>query len=426
MKNFTVITLGCAKNTVDSRNLIEALKNEGFSYVEEFKKADFIFINTCCFINEAKEESIDEILTTAKFKDCRKLIVLGCLSKRYKEELKREIPEIDALFGVDDIDNVLNYMKQFKKYPSFILKSSQYTVEPPSYRYIKIAEGCSHRCSFCIIPQIRGPLRSIKPEKIISEAEFFINSGIKELILVAQDVTQYGKDLKGYTLKELLKDLCLLEGDFWIRLLYLYLPDIDDSLIQIIAEQDKIVKYLDIPLQHSEERILRLMGRSGTKKEYLRKIHEIRKAIPGITLRTAFIVGFPTETEDEFQRLVDFIEEVQFDRLGAFRYSREEGTKVYSLKGQIPESIKKRRYNEIMSRQALISLEKNRALVGKIFDALIDYVDGEIAIGRLYCHAPEIDGMLILKNAMDLKAGEKVKTLITEAYEYDVRGDIVL
>lgn len=426
MKNFTVITLGCPKNTVDSRHLIEALKNEGFSYVEEFKKADFIFINTCCFINEAKEESLDEILTAAKFKDYRKLIVFGCLSKRYREELKKEIPEIDALFGVDDVNNILNHMKQFRKYPSSILKSFLYTVEPPSYRYIKIAEGCSRRCSFCIIPQVRGSLRSVEPEKIISEAEFFINSGIKELILVAQDITQYGKDLKGYTLKELLKDLCLLKGDFWIRLLYLYLPDIDESLIQIIAEQDKIVKYLDIPLQHSEERILKLMGRRGTKREYLRKIHLIREAIPGITLRSTFIVGFPTEREDEFQRLLDFIEEVQFDRLGVFKYSREEGTKAYSLKGQIPESIKKTRYDKIMSRQALISLEKNRALTGKIFDALIDYVDTDMAIGRLYCHAPEIDGVVILKKTMNLKAGDKVKVLITEAYEYDVRGEVIL
>lgn len=426
MRSFTVITLGCPKNTADSRNLIDILKNEGFFYVEDFKKADFILINTCCFINEAKEESIDEILTAAKFKDQKKLIVFGCLSKRYGDELKKEIPEIDALFGVGDFSNILNYIKQLKKHPSIINKSSVYTVEPPSYRYIKIAEGCSRRCSFCIIPDIRGSLKSIKPEKILSEAEFFINSGIKELILVAQDITQYGKDLKGYTLKDLLKDLCLLKGDFWIRLLYLYPSDIDYSLLQIIAEQNKIVKYLDIPMQHSEERILRLMGRRGTKKEYLKKIKQIREAIPEVTLRSTFIVGFPTETEDEFQRLVDFIEEVQFDRLGVFKYSREEGTKAYSLKGQIPDNIKKRRYEEIMSKQAVISLVKNRELVGKKFDALIDYVDTDICIGRLYCHAPEIDGVVILNNDANLKAGNRVKVLIKEAYEYDVKGEIVL
>lgn len=425
MKNFTVITLGCPKNTVDSRHLINELTKDGFSYVEEFKKADLVFINTCCFINDAKEESIDEILTAAKFKVDRKLIVFGCLSKRYGKELKKEIPEIDAIFGIDEKDKIIDYIRQFKESSRSIPQNFQYTVEPPSYRYIKIAEGCSRRCSFCIIPEVRGSYRSIKPEKIIKEVENFVYSGIKEFILIAQDITQYGKDLKGYTLKELLKDLCSINEDFWIRLLYIYPSDIDENLINTIADEEKIVKYLDIPMQHSEERILRLMGRRGTRKEYLKKIKQIRQAIPGVILRSTFIVGFPTETEDEFQRLVDFIEEVQFDRLGVFKYSREEGTKAYSLKGQIPENIKNRRYNEIMSRQAIISFEKNRTLIGKKYEALIDYVNSDISIARLYCHAPEIDGVVILENTTDLKAGEKVKVLITEAYEYDLKGVIV-
>ncbi|HHW20156.1 30S ribosomal protein S12 methylthiotransferase RimO [Thermodesulfovibrio thiophilus] len=438
MRTFTVITLGCPKNIVDSRHLIDALKNEGFSYVEEFKQADFVIINTCCFINDAKEESIDEILLAAKFKNDRKLIVFGCLAKRYGQELKKEIPEIDAIAGVDDADSIINYMMQFKKLTG-ISKSYTYTAEPSSYRYIKIADGCNRRCTFCIIPSIRGSFRSVEPEKILREAECFIKSGIKELILVAQDITQYGKDLKGYSLNNLLKDLCSIEGDFWIRLLYLYPTDIDNSLLQTISENEKIVNYLDIPMQHSEERILRLMGRTGTKKEYLRKIHEIREAIPGITLRSTFIIGFPTETEDEFNRLVDFIEDVQFERLGVFKYSREDGTKAYSLKGQIPDTIINRRYDEIMSRQALISFEKNRKLVGKKYDALIDYIDADMIVGRLYCHAPEIDGVVILDNGkpllenenskklniLDLKAGDKLKVVITEAYEYDVKGVIV-
>jgi len=424
MKNFTVITLGCPKNTVDSRHLIEKLKSEGFSYVEEFKKADFVFINTCCFINDAKEESIDEILTAAKFKEHRKLIVFGCLSKRYSEEIKKEIPEIDALFGINDTESIVDFMKQFRDFRSFS-KSFSYTVEPPSYRYIKIADGCSRKCKFCIIPSIRGSFKSIEPEKILKEAENFVNSGVKELILVAQDITQYGKELKGYRLSNLVRDLCSINGDFWIRLLYLYPTDIDDTLIQTVAENDKIVKYLDIPMQHSEERILRLMGRRGTRKEYLKKIRQLRESIPGITLRSTFIVGFPTEREDEFQRLVDFIEEVQFDRLGVFKYSQEEGTVAYKLKEQVPEAVKQRRYDEIMSRQAIISLEKNRALVGKKYDALLDYVDVDIAIARLYCHAPEIDGVVILENVSNLKAGDKVRVLITEAYEYDLKGVIV-
>ena len=425
MKNFTVITLGCPKNTVDSRHLINELTAEGFFYVEEFKKADFVLINTCCFINDAKEESIDEILTAAKFKTDRKLIVFGCLSKRYGDELKKEIPEIDAVFGVNQSEKIINYIRQFREGSNNIIQDFKYTAEPPSYRYVKIAEGCSRRCSFCVIPEVRGPFKSIKPEKILKEAEDFVNSGIKELILVAQDITQYGKEWKGYNLTSLIKDLCSISGDFWIRLLYLYPADINQDLIKTVAEQEKVVKYLDIPMQHSEERILRLMGRRGTRKEYIKKIKQIREAIPGVTLRSTLIVGFPTETEDEFQRLVDFIEEVQFDRLGVFKYSREEGTKAYNLKGQIPENVKNRRLDEIMSRQAVISLEKNRALTGKKYSALIDYVDADMAIARLYCHAPEIDGVVILENTSDLKAGEKVKVLITEAYEYDLKGVIV-
>jgi ribosomal protein S12 methylthiotransferase len=425
MKNFTVITLGCPKNTVDSRHLINELTAEGFFYVEEFKKADFVLINTCCFINDAKEESIDEILTAAKFKTDRKLIVFGCLSKRYGDELKKEIPEIDAVFGVNQSEKIINYIRQFREGSNTIIQDFQYTAEPPSYRYVKIAEGCSRRCSFCVIPEVRGSFRSIKPEKILKEAEDFVNSGIKELILVAQDITQYGKEWKGYNLTSLIKDLCSISGNFWIRLLYLYPADINQDLIKTVAEQEKVVKYLDIPMQHSEERILRLMGRRGTRKEYIKKIKQIREAIPGVTLRSTLIVGFPTETEDEFQRLVDFIEEMQFDRLGVFKYSREEGTKAYNLKGQIPENVKNRRLDEIMSRQAVISLEKNRALTGKKYSALIDYVDADMAIARLYCHAPEIDGVVILENISDLKAGEKVKVLITEAYEYDLKGVIV-
>jgi len=421
--NFTVVTLGCPKNTVDSRHLIEALIKEGFSYVEEFKKADFVFVNTCCFINDAKEESIDEILTAAKFKDHRKLIVFGCLAERYREEIKKEISEVDALFGVNETESIVKFMKQFKDFKNS--QSVPYTMEPPSYRYLKIADGCSRRCTFCIIPAIRGNFRSTEPEKILKEAESFVSSAVKELILVAQDITQYGKEYKGYNLTNLLNDLCSISGDFWIRLLYLYPTDIDENLIKAIGEQEKIVKYLDIPMQHSEERILRLMGRRGTKREYLKKIKQIREAIPGVTLRSTFIVGFPTETEEEFQKLVDFIEEVQFDRLGVFKYSKEEGTVAYNLKGQIPDNVKQRRYDEIMSKQAVISLEKNRALVGKEYYALIDYIDVDLAIARLYCHAPEIDGVVILEDVSTLKAGDKVKVLIKEAYEYDLKGVIV-
>ena len=324
------------------------------------------------------------------------------------------------------MDKIIDFMLQFRKEGVESAKNTKYTVEPDSFRYLKIAEGCSRKCSFCIIPDIKGKFRSINPDEIIKEAEGFIKAGIKELILVAQDITQYGKELNGYRLPHLLRDLSKISGDFWIRLLYLYPTDIEEKLIDVIANEVKIVKYLDIPMQHSEDRILRLMGRRGTRKEYLKKIKEIREAIPGVTLRSTFIVGFPTEREDEFQRLVDFIEEIQFDWIGVFKYSREEGTKAYNLKEQIPESVKEKRYDEIMLRQAVISLEKNRSLIGKKYEALIDYVDGDLAIGRLYCHAPEIDGVLFLDNVGNLKSGDKVKVHITEAYEYDVKGVLAL
>ncbi|MEN2986512.1 MAG: 30S ribosomal protein S12 methylthiotransferase RimO [Thermodesulfovibrionaceae bacterium] len=424
MSSFAVITLGCPKNIVDSRHLIYYLKSQSFVYVEDFKKANFILINTCCFIDDAKEESIDEILTVAKFKEDKKLIVFGCLAKRYSEELKKQIPEIDAVFGLGEKEKVATYMKSFTKEKTFI-NSDNYNAEPASYRYLKIAEGCSRRCSFCIIPDIRGPFKSINPESILKEAEDFVKEGVKELILVAQDITQYGKDLKGYNLKNLIKDLSSLQGDFWIRLLYMYPTEIDEALIEVVSQENKVVKYLDIPLQHSEDRILRLMGRRGTRKDYLKLIRRLRQAIPGVTLRTTFIVGFPTETEEEFQNLLDFIEEVQFDRLGAFIYSPQEGTKAYSLKNQIPQAIKKRRYHELMSKQALISLEKNRTLIGKDYDALIDYIDTNLAIARLYCHAPEVDGVVMLEDIKEAKVGDRVKVLITEAYEYDLKGVII-
>lgn len=421
MSSFTVITLGCPKNTVDSRHLIDYLVAQGFVYVEDFNKADFVLINTCCFIDEAKEESIDEILTAAKFKEDRKLIVFGCLAKRYFQELKEQIPEIDALFEIGQQKEIATYMKSFVK-QRFLTNSDKYTVEPASYRYLKIAEGCSRRCSFCVIPNIRGPFRSIKPDEILKEAEAFIKEGVKELILVAQDITQYGRDLKGYGLKELIRDLGSIDGDFWIRLLYLYPTEIDDSFIEVFSEESKVVKYLDLPLQHSEDRILRLMGRRGTKKEYLKLIRRLRQTIPEIVLRTTFIVGFPTETEEDFQNLLDFIEEVQFDKVGAFIYSPQKETKAYSLKDQIPYAIKKRRYHELMSRQALISLEKNRSFIGRQFSALVDYIDTDIAIARLYCHAPEVDGVVIVENINNIKEGDRIKVLITDAYEYDLKG----
>jgi ribosomal protein S12 methylthiotransferase len=428
-----MISLGCPKNLVDSDNLTRRLTTSGFSYVDNLEAADILLINTCGFIEDAKKESIGEILKLAELKkgqekiqdtrctiqdkknhtscivhrasksDSKQLIVFGCLAKRYGDELIKEIPDINAIFGVGEEDKIVEYCKKLTR--SWVIGNGllektkiPITHHPSpitSYAYLKISEGCSKKCSYCVIPSIRGRYRSSNPDDILKEAERLIKDGARELILVGQDTACYGKDLDDYDIADLLKDLCSIAGDFWIRLLYAYPSSIKDPLLSVIAEEDKICKYLDIPLQHSEDRILRLMKRSGTRKGYLNLIEKIRDTIPDIILRTTFIVGFPTETEEEFNSLIDFIEEVKFDRLGAFRYSKEDGTSAAKIKGQISEVVKKKRVEELMNRQSNISFKKNRELIGKKFRAIIDELIHGIALGRLYSHAPEIDGVVI-------------------------------
>ncbi|MBA4348513.1 MAG: 30S ribosomal protein S12 methylthiotransferase RimO [Thermodesulfovibrio sp.] len=457
-----ITTLGCPKNIVDSGHLAKRFISAGFVHTDDMNDADIILLNTCGFIREAKDESIEEILRLSEIKKAagtKKLVVFGCLAKRYKDELFREIPEIDSIWGVGDDEKIIEYCKKVesgvKKFElgkkgisDFVLLNSELrTQNSQSYAYLKIAEGCDKRCTFCVIPAIRGRFRSIPPENILKEAEDYIQNGIRELILVAQDITSYGREFSGYNLASLLKDIASIDGDFHIRLLYLYPTAIDEKLLDYLAGEEKIYKYLDIPLQHSEDRLLRLMGRRGTRKEYIKLIRNIRRTIPGIVLRTTFIVGFPTETEEDFDGLVDFIEDVRFDRLGVFKYSREEGTPAGKLKGQIPGKVKERRFDDIMKRQALISLEKNRELIGKRYEALIDEVDGDVAIARLYSHAPEIDGAVILNhnelyvmsnvfkvntyhasrithNAF-LKVGDVVTVEIVDAFDYDLKGVVI-
>jgi ribosomal protein S12 methylthiotransferase len=436
-----ITTLGCPKNQVDSENLLRLFDSDTFAYTDDIDESDILLINTCGFIREAKEESIEEILrlATAKNQNHKKLIVFGCLAKRYKDELIREIPEIDAIFGVGEEKEIIKYCKNLQLNKKDEARNIKNSINHPetslsSYAYLKIADGCDKKCTFCVIPSIRGRFKSISPEQIISNAEFHLNKGVRELILIAQDITSYGKDLKGYNLVSLLKDLVSINGDFKIRLLYLYPSDINDELIDLVAKEVKIQKYLDIPLQHSEDKILRLMGRRGTKKEYLKLIRKIRRSIPGVTLRTSFIVGFPQETELDFQGLLDFIEEVRFDRLGVFKYSKEEGTPAERYKTHIPEKVKERRYHEIMSRQAVISYEKNKELLGKTFEAIVDEIDDSVIIARLYSHAPEIDGVVIIQNTeerqqkkenLSLKVGDLVNVKIVDAYDYDVKGVLV-
>ena len=449
MSTFNITTLGCPKNIVDSQHLKRLFTSEGFVHADNLEDADILLINTCGFIKEAKEESIEEILALTKLKaDSKKLIVFGCLSKRYIGELTKEIPEIDGIWGVGEEDKIIDYCKSLvisRQSTGEIKVPVAYCLSPvasSSYAYIKIAEGCDKRCTFCVIPSIRGKFRSISPEYIVKEAEEQIRMGARELILVAQDITNYGKELSGYNLLYLLKDLVSLTGDFHVRLLYLYPTGIDDNLLEFIATSEKMYKYLDVPLQHSEDRILRLMGRRGSQKEYRKLIRHIRRSIPEVALRTTCIVGFPTETEEEFNGLVDFIEESGFDRLGVFKYSREEGTPAAKLKGQVPEHVKIRRFDEIMKRQSFISLEKNRELIGRRFEAIIDEIDGDVAIARLYSHAPEIDGVVIIEKDYEsrimgheepyplhlpssLKVGDSVTVEIVDAFDYDVKGKLL-
>ncbi len=470
-----ITTLGCPKNQVDSGHLTKALLSEGFIHTDNADDADIIVVNTCGFIRAAKEESIEEILRLSVLKtNSKKLIVFGCLAKRYKDELIKDIPEIDAIFGVGEDCSIIEYCKKLMKRRNGETERQRdenspihpFTDSPihQSYAYLKIAEGCNKKCTFCVIPSIRGRFRSIPPEIILKEAEEHIQSGVKELILVAQDITNYGKEYGGYNLVSLLKDISSInpvrslhiasitarntinqnlhgetsngiKGDFRIRLLYLYPTEITSELLQYIAKNNKIQKYLDIPLQHSEDKILRLMGRRGTKKEYIKLIRNIRRTIPGVALRTTFIVGFPGETEEDFHGLVDFIEEMRFDRLGVFKYSKEEGSWAEKLKGHVPEKVKARRFDEIMRRQAHISFEINRGLIGKRYDAIVDEVDGSLAIARTYSHAPEIDGVVIIDRAvasstqlvecLTLKVGDLVTVEIVDAFDYDLKGRLI-
>jgi ribosomal protein S12 methylthiotransferase len=431
----SLVSLGCPKNRVDSDNLLGNLKKEGFLFTPEPEDADFVFINTCGFIEDAKRESIEEILKLKKLRsDGKKLVVFGCLAERYRDELRKEIPEIDALWGVGEDDKIVEYCKNIAHRTSTvksqkIQKSKGHEaldggLSTYPYAYLKIADGCDMGCTFCVIPAIRGPFRSDEPDRILKKTEEYIQSGMKELILVAQDIGSYGKGFKGYRLPSLLKDIASVSGDFWIRLLYLYPTAVTDELLSVVATEDKVCKYLDIPLQHSEDKILKAMGRSGARQRYAQEIQRIREAIPDVTLRTTCIVGFPGETDEDFNGLKRFVEEMRFERLGVFAYSREEGTPAYGMKGNVQKGMKDRRRDEILRIQSRISLDKNRALLGRRFKALVDEVDGGVAIARLSSQAPEIDGVLFIEGG-SVSKGEFVRVQIQDAYDYDLRGEVI-
>lgn len=425
MSKVYLLSLGCPKNQVDSEKLLKRLAEKNIFYSSDPVSADLIMVNTCGFIEAAKKESVNEILKIAEVKgkdSSKKLLVYGCLAKRYGDELKHEIPEIDAIWGVGEEDSIVEYCSRATAQKKGLDKADTFSEKP--YAYLKIGEGCDRTCAYCVIPKIRGNYRSSDPDHILAEASALIKSGIKELIVIAQDITSYGKDMKGYDLSRLISEIAALKGDFRIRLLYLYPASINDRLIETIGSLDSVCKYIDMPLQHSEKKILSLMKRGGSRSSFERLIRRIREIIPEVAIRTTLIAGFPQETETDFTNMLKFVRKMKFDRMGVFTYSREEDTSAYSLKGHIPKSLKQSRYNRLMEAQAPISLSKNQYLIGRSYRALVDEIDNDFAVCRIYSQAPEIDGVVMIRDK-GLRAGEFVNVKISKAYDYDLEGSVL-
>lgn len=451
MKNILFISLGCDKNLVDSEKMLGLLSENGYTLVEEEKDADAIVVNTCCFIHDAKEESIETILEMAAWKDAgrlRALVVTGCLAQRYHEEIEQEIPEVDAIIGTTgytEIVSVINGLLEVEgekgdagkkaltccpsvdRLPASL--SDKRVVTTGGYTaFLKIAEGCNKFCSYCVIPYVRGRYRSFPMEDLLDEARHLADSGVRELILVAQETTMYGTDTDGKKmLPELLRRLCRIEGISWIRLLYCYPEEITDELIEVIREEEKICHYLDMPIQHSEDAVLRRMGRKTSRAELIALVQKLRKEIPDIVLRTTLITGFPGETEEEFESLTAFVEQMEFDRLGVFPYSPEEGTRAAEMENQIPEEIKEQRRDAIMQMQQEISANKLDERVGTELTVLIEgyLYEEDVYIGRTYMDAPKVDGSVFVRSEEELLSGDFVTVRITGAGEYDLMGDVI-
>ncbi|HIS25442.1 MAG TPA: 30S ribosomal protein S12 methylthiotransferase RimO [Candidatus Pullilachnospira intestinigallinarum] len=440
MKKVFFVSLGCDKNLVDSEEMLGALVNAGWEITDEETQADGIVINTCCFIHDAKQESIDTILEMAEYRrkgSCRALLVTGCLAERYRKEITEEIPEVDAVLGNGSTEEIVGALDRalagekvlefapLDKIPT--LPGKRIVTTGGHYEYLKIAEGCEKNCTYCIIPKIRGPFRSVPMERLLKEAEDLAAQGVKELILVAQETTLYGKDLYGEkSLHILLEKLCRIPGIVWIRLLYCYPEEIYPELIETMQREKKICHYLDLPIQHASDRILRRMGRRTTRKDLEEIIGRLRTAMPDITLRTTLITGFPGETREDFQELLDFVDEMEFDRLGVFTYSAEEDTPAALMKDQIPEEIKEERRDQIMELQQEISMDHGEDCVGKVMLAMVEgQVSGESAyVGRTCMDAPGVDGYIFINTGELLMSGDFVKVKVTGALEYDLIGEI--
>lgn len=438
----SLVSLGCPKNLVDAEVMLGHLPADRFEIVTDEAQADVIIVNTCSFIKEAKEESVETILEVADYKEkgrCRTLVVTGCLPQRYRDELAQELPEVDLFMGTGDAPRIVELLdalsgrggaREAVGTPDFLYDHTTPRVKSsPFYTtYIKIAEGCSNNCSYCIIPQLRGTLRSRPVESIVAEVRRLVSEGVKEVNLIAQDITAYGADRDdGARLETLLRELVKIEGLRWLRLLYAYPDGITDELLELMATEEKICKYLDIPLQHVDDRLLAMMNRRVDEAGIRDLLSRIRSRIPGMTLRTSFIVGFPGETEEQFSRLLDFVNEGHFERVGVFRYSREEGTAAATLPDQVPERVKKSRHRKLMKAQSRVSFRKNRALVGEVEPVLVEGYSEETELllrGRSPRQAPDIDGQVYI-TAGQAEIGAIVPLRITDSSEYDLIGEIV-
>lgn len=428
-------TLGCPKNFNDTQVAKGIMQNAGIEIADEIETADVMILNTCGFINDAKKESIDRIFELAEYKETgKKLVVAGCLSERYSKDLVDEMPEVDGFIGVNEYEKLPEILKELEdgktgdfvtNCPDMNLKTLPRILEDNPYTAtVKIAEGCNNKCAYCVIPSIRGGFRSKKKEEILQEVQWLASQGCKELILIAQDVTLYGTDLyEKPMLPELVKELCKIEGIEWIRLMYCYEDRISDELIEVMASEEKVCNYIDIPIQHSSDNVLKGMNRRSTESSIRNTISRLKAAIPDIHIRTTLITGFPGETEEDFDNLLDFVEEMRFARLGVFAYSQEENTPAGEMENQVPEEVKLQRQDAIMRRQLDISLETNREKIGQTLQVMVEEIDEDGSyIGRTRFDAPEIDNSVIFRSARELKPGMIVNVQIEDAFDYDLTG----
>lgn len=435
------ISLGCDKNTVDSEMMLGILSEHGYEITDSNEDADAVVINTCCFIGDAKQESIDNIVAMGELKksgQLKAIVVTGCLGQRYTEEIHESLPEVDAILGISSFDKVAQVLDELLKDKKEKCEDIIESINAPAicghnrllstgghYAYLKIAEGCNKRCTYCVIPSVRGNYRSVPMETLVNEARNLVERGVKEIILVAQETTIYGIDLyKKKALPELIKKLAEIEELRWIRIMYCYPEEITDELIETIKNEPKVCHYLDIPIQHASDRILKAMARKTTRAEITERIAKMRKEIPDIALRTSLITGFPGEKKADHKIMIDFVKEIGFDRLGVFTYSREEGTKAAKSKGQVWEFIKRKRRDAVMALQQGIAFDKAASLAGETVEVMIEgkLVKEDIYVGRTYKDAPGVDGMIFVESDRDLLSGDFIKVKITDSKDYDLVG----